>query len=730
MSATLKPHTRRPLVLGIDAGGTMTDTFIVAEDGTFTVGKAGTTPLDESVGFMESTDDALSYWGMDRKSLFSSLEVALYSGTTMLNTLLTYRGKRVGLITTRGFEDCLFMGRGLQIYTGYSYADRLHAVTHRHPRPLTERRLVQGVTERIDMFGQPVIPLYENDVRLATRTLAEENVEAISICFLFSYLNPTHERRTREIVHEVLVECGLDIPIFLSSEVRPVIRECSRLNSVMIEAYAAAPVRVQLEKVERAIHAEGFKAELQTVLSYGGLANIRHPRLHETLVSGPVGGVSGGRYVCNLLGIENAILTDMGGTSFDMGVITAGSSPIEPEPVLARFKLNLPTLGMESIGAGSGTIIKIDPQSRKIQLGPESAGSVPGPICFDRGGTEPTVCDCDLVLGYLNPDNFLGGRLKLNKPRALEALTEKVAKPLGVDVYDAAEGIVKMLESTTRDALKTVASSHGLDVSDYYLFGYGGAGPLHLAGYSEGLQFKGIITFPFAAAFSAFGCATLDYLHRYSRSTHLGLTSIAGTDEKRQVGEALTAVWDELEAEARADFKREGHTDQQLEFQPLVMMRYTGQLTDLECPSPVRDARSPEALDRVVTTWEALYERINSRVSKYTEAGYGIFEVGLLASISSVKPKMPKQKLGSVEPAREALKERRPVYASGAWIDASIWEMERLLPGNRVVGPSVIEHSATTLVVPVGREVRVDEYGFFRLETGQSASQGTPDHKR
>jgi len=200
--------------------------------------------------------------------------------------------------------------------------------------------------------------------------------------------------------------------------------------------------RRQLRGIEDVSKKYGFKYGVQTLLSFGGLTSIDHPRLHETLVSGPVGGVSGGRYICSLLGIENAILTDMGGTSFDMGVITAGSIPIEPEPVLARFKLNLPTLGMESIGAGSGTIIKIDPQSGKIQLGPESAGSTPGPICFDRGGIEPTVCDCDLILGYLNPDNFLGGRLKLNKPKALEALVEKVAQPLGVDVYAAAEGIV------------------------------------------------------------------------------------------------------------------------------------------------------------------------------------------------------------------------------------------------------------------------------------------------
>jgi acetone carboxylase, beta subunit len=206
MAANVSDSTARPLVLGIDAGGTLTDTFIVAEDGSFTVGKAETTPSDESVGFMESTDDALSYWGLDRKKLFSSLDVVLYSGTTMLNTLLTYRGKRVGLITTRGFEDSLFMGRGLQVYAGYSYSDRLHAVTHRHPRPLTQRRLVHGVTERIDMFGKPVIPLYEHEVHAAANHLVDEKVEAISICFLFSYLNGAHESLAARIVEEVLAE--------------------------------------------------------------------------------------------------------------------------------------------------------------------------------------------------------------------------------------------------------------------------------------------------------------------------------------------------------------------------------------------------------------------------------------------------------------------------------------------------------------------------------------------
>src|SRR5438105_2142356 len=325
---------RTPLVLGIDAGGTMTDTFIVDEAGGFEVGKAPTTPEDESVGFLESTEDAIHYWGMELEELFPKLEVTLYSGTTMLNTLLTRRGQRVGLLVTNGFEDMLLMNRGL------------------------------------------------------------------------------------------------------------------------IWAYAAAPVRQQLLKVQERIHGYGFKSSLQTVLSYGGLANVRYPRLHETLVSGPIGGILGAQYIAGIICANNVMVTDMGGTSFDIGAITAGSVPVNPEPTLARFKLNLPTIALETIGAGSGMVVKVDPATRKVELGPESAGADPGPVCFGRGGQTATVCDCTVVLGYLNPDYFLGGRIKLDTKAALAAVKEQVTDPIGVDVYEGSEGVVRMLETRARDALK------------------------------------------------------------------------------------------------------------------------------------------------------------------------------------------------------------------------------------------------------------------------------------
>ena len=706
----------RALVLGIDAGGTMTDTFIVDEAGEFTVGKAATTPSDESVGFLESAADAMSYWQTDHRSVYPQLEVALYSGTTMLNTLLTRRGKKVGLVTTAGFEDDILMGRGMQSWTGYSYSDRIHAVTHVHPAALIERRHVYGVTERVDMSGEAVIPLYEHEVKAAAEALAADGVEAIVVHFLYSYLNPAHERLAEEIIRQALSQSGRKVPVYLGSNLRPVIRENSRLNAALIEAYAVSPVREQLLKVEESIQSRGYRYSLQTLLAYGGLCNIRYPRLHETLISGPVGGVMGARYISALTRMENIIVTDLGGTSFDIGTITRGYVPVDAEPVLARFKLNLPTIAMESIGAGAGSYVTVDPVTKKVQIGPGSAGSTPGPVCFEKGGKIATITDCDLLLGYLNPDYFLGGKQKLNKQAALEAVKEQVTNVIGVDVYTGSEAIVRMNEREARDAIRAVASARGLDTSQYYLFGYGGAGPLHLAGYCEGLDFRGVITFHFAAAFSAFGATTADYEHRYSRSVPLALPAGAEPSAKLAMAEAVNRTWEEMEQAARAEMSTEIARSQKIRFTYLAMIRYGGQLSDLEVISPLARLRSARDIDRLIADWEELYSKINSRVARYEQAGYQIFELGLLASVEKIKPRIERQPLGRAEPDKKARKGIRNMYWKGRWTPATMWEMELLRPGNRIKGPAIIEHPATTLIVPEGKRIETDEYNFFWLK--------------
>lgn len=707
---------KQPLVLGMDAGGTMTDTFIVFDDGTFVIGKAATTPHDEAVGFMESVEDALSYTqATDRARLFSDLEVALYAGTTMLNTLLSRTGQRLGLIITKGFEDTLLHGRGMQSWAEYSYPDRLHAATHVHPSPLIPKSRVRGVTERIDHFGKVAIPLYEREVEAAAQELLGQGVEGFCICFLMSYVDDRHERRAQAVVQAVLESAGVKLPIFLSSTVRPVMREGSRLNSTVVEAYAAAPVRRHLHKIEDVIQAEGFRNPLQTILSYGGLANIRYPRLHETMISGPVGGMLGAQYVGEIIGAGNIVVSDLGGTSFDIGAITAGRAPINGEPTLARFKFNLPTIDLESIGAGAGTIVKVDPHTGKVELGPESAGSSPGPVCFGMGGTRATICDCDLLLGYLNPHNFLGGKVRLQPELAIEAVREQITDPLGVDVYDGAEGVVRLLETEAREALRRTVSARGFDVPEYYLMAYGGAGPLHVAGYSRGLGFKGVLTFPYAAAFSAFGCTTADYMHRYERSLHLDVPADADEALKEQVAAEIDRVWGELAETAGEHMEQEGRDVSQLRLVPFAMIRYTGQLTDVEVVSPAPGLGGAPGLERLLVDWEREYERINRRVSRYAQAGFTVFDLGMLAMIPKVKPQITRQPLAGATPSRAAHRGERQIYWEGRWSDASIWDMEALVPGNEVVGPAVIEHPATTFLIPPDHLTVLDEWNIFHL---------------
>ncbi len=702
-------NATQPIVIGIDAGGTMTDTILVDQDGHFKIGKSATTPKNEAEGFLASAEDAADAWGISLEALFSGVNVVLYSGTGMLNTLLSRTGRRLGLITTKGLEDMILMGRGLQAWADYSYADRLHAVTHHHPDPLVPRRRTHGVTERVDQFGDIILPLYEHEAHAAARKLIADKVEAICIMTIFSHVNPTHEKRIAEICREEIAAAGADILVYASHEVRPVIREQSRLNSVLIEAYATSRGRKQLKGIEDLSKRYGFRYGVQTLLSFGGLTSINHPRLHETMISGPIGGILGAAYVGKLIGNDSLICSDMGGTSFDMGVITRGQTRIENEPLMDRFKLNVPTLHLDTIGAGAGMILKVDPLTRKVSLGPESAGSDPGPICFAKGGTEPTIADCDAILGRLNPDYFLGGKVKLQVEKARLAFKEKCADVLGVGVEEAAEGMIDMLEADASNALRRVISGQGIHPSEYTLLSYGGSGPLHLAGCSRGIGFKDIITFQFAAAFSAFGCTTADFMRRHSVSTQIDIPARASELALQGFGERVTSVWNELTTAAVDEMIADGHALEKIRTVPLLMMRYTGQLEDVEVIAPLSAIDSADDMRKVIAEFEAVYAKVNHRVSRYGEAGFSITELGLIATADKVKPMLIKRPLGKSDPA-PAHKGVREAYIGGRWHKADLYEMDRLQPGHEVTGPAIIEHPATTLVVHPQDRVFVDEW--------------------
>ena len=393
---------------------------------------------------------------------------AVYSGTTMLNTLLTRTGKKVGIIITKGFEDTLLHERGGGIHAGYGFQDKMHKATHIHNEPFVPKKLIRGVTERISMFGEQVIPLYEQEMQQAVTDLLDRDVDGIAIMFLLSYLNPIHELTAAGIARAVMQARGKQVPLYLSCELVPITREGPRLNALVLQAYGAEPVRTHMQKIEKDLQDIGYKYPLQIMLADGGIANIKYPPLFKACFSGPIGGILGGRYLSQVLNIPNLVCTDMGGTSFDVGLIMGGEPILQREVELGRSVLNIPTLVIDSIGAGAGQYLTIDPESKRVDIGPGSAGSEPGPVCYNTGNDTPTVMDCVLILGILNPDYYLGGKMKLRKDLALKAIKEKCADPLGVDPYQFAEGVIDLINSKMRDHILTVLSVRGYSPSDLF----------------------------------------------------------------------------------------------------------------------------------------------------------------------------------------------------------------------------------------------------------------------
>ncbi len=709
-------------LVACDAGGTMTDVIVVDERGRFVIGKAPTTRYDESVGYMESLEEALSYLRIgakDRPAFFRDIETAIYTGTSMLNALLNLDGLPTGLLVTRGFEDIIVQGRGSQSFIDCQWSEITHMQYRKHRVPLVPRRLTRGVTERIDLFGQVVIPLYEHEVEQGVRDLLEEGIEALAIVFLQSFTNDAHEQRAAEIARRVIREAGRSVPVVVSCEVAPTLREISRANATVIQAYASEPARKQLVQVEEKLVAAGYSHSLKTVLCYGGVTSIRYPRLFETVMSGPVGGMMGAAYVAKVIKEQNVVCSDVGGTSFDAGAITAGILPIDREPPFQQMYVNVPMLDIRSIGAGTGTYIRVDPETRRIKLGPDSAGGTPGPVFQETGNDDvPTVNDCNLLLGVLNEHYYLGGRVKVNPEKSLKVFREKIADPLGLDPYVAAEQCVDLVNVIMREHLvRSLMVGH--DLRDYVLLGYGGGGPLHLLGYAGDAPWKAVVTVPHAGAFSAWGGACMDYAHRRHKSVS---AVFAARDGWGPPAKAVTAAWQQLEEELSKELLQEGFSRDQIAIEQIAYMRYFGQLSDVEVTSPVSRLHGDADVDRLIARFEEVFTTMFTLAGKPPQPTYHVAEVSVVAKVATVKPKLARHALEGKKPPTAASKGTRRVFQKGRWHTAQIFEMSELRAGNEIGGLAVIEAPNTTLFVPHDWHVRIDEHLIYWL-TRKGASK-------
>ena len=703
-------------ILAIDAGGTMTDTFIIDDKGEFVVGKAQTTPDDEHIGLLNSSKDALDQWETSVETEFPNLLAGVYSGTAMLNRLVARVGMRVGLVLNKGMEDSHRMGRGVQSHLGYSYADRIHVNTHHFDEPLVPRKWTVGVTERVDMFGNVVIPLYEHEIEDAIQSLIDNDVEAIVISLLHSYKYPIHERIVRDVAERMIKEQHKEIKVFATVDYYPVRKESHRTNTTIVEAYAAEPSRKTLEKLEQSLKDNGTNFDLRIMASHGGTISIEANELARTCVSGPIGGMVGAKYLSDNLGIKNVACSDIGGTSFDIGLITQGDLAIESSPDMARLVLSLPLVSMDTTGAGTGSYVRIDPNYGNLTLGPDSAGSLVGVCNPDSGIETVTVSDCHVVLGLINPDNFIGGTIQLSRERAYQAVKEQVADPLGLSVEDAAFGVTELLESQLKNYLESMILGKGYSPSQYVCFSYGGGGPLHTAGYTKGLGFEDTLIPAWAAGFSAFGCGAADFEYRYDKTLDLNIAEKASDEEILESGDALQAAWNELKDRVHDEFKKNGYTGDEVHYRLLFRMQYQGQLNDLEIEAPIAAFENVSDYHTLVKTFEDMYTRVYAKSALSPELGYSITGAIVRGVVEVAQPKIPQETLSGETPPKDAFLGTRDVYWDGEWLKANIYEMEKLLPGNKLGAFSIIESTATTLVVPIGFETYLDENRIFHLK--------------
>jgi N-methylhydantoinase A/acetone carboxylase beta subunit len=559
-------------------------------------------------------------------------------------------------------------------------------------------------------------------VGAAVRALLAEEVDCICVNLLFSYLNPAHEQRVKELALASMREAAAEVPLYLSSELYPKRLDFPRLNTLVIEAYAAEPSRRQLEAVRDVTRELGARFDLRVMAGFGGTISIGSRQLVNTLVSGPIGGVVGAKFLADLTGVRNVACSDIGGTSFDVALLTDGEYEIAGTPEIAHFKMNFPMVKIDSIGAGTGSFVRVNPVSRRVEFGPDGAGSRIG-VANPAGGLDTvTITDCNLVIGLLDPDYFLGGEVELDLELARRAVTEQIAVPLGLSLEKAAAGVIELFEDELRREVKGLIMGKGYEPADYICLSYGGGGPLHVGGYTAELNFEDVLVPSWAAGFSAFGCACADFAYRFDRQLDVEIPPAASAAQLDAVATRVDEAWAALEAKVVEEFAKNEVAAERVEFRRYVRLQYMGQVNDIEVPFDGAALADAAGVQAAVRDFETAYGKVYAGSARSPELGYLVTLAIVTGSTPVEKPVLPEEALVAAEPEPAASKGTRSVFWHERWIEAEIWEMDALRAGNEVGGLAVIEAPSTTFVVPPGQLARLDRHRIFHLAPRREAS--------
>ena len=709
-------------IVAQDAGGSMTDCFLVDMDGNFSTGKFITHPESEKTSYLGSLNDAAGKLDITSEDIHPGALSCTYTGTSMINILVTQGGSNVGLLITRGYAHLPIIERGLT-WIGHTYEDILHQQLHEHTPWLVQPENIREVTERVSVGsyymqhhslpGTIIIPLNEEEVRQGVNELLDNGVEIIACMTIASYANPVHENRIAEIANEIIAERGLEIPVVTSNEMCSVPNETERMKTLLIQCYIQETARKALISVEDATKAEGYNKDLMTLLGYGAAATVRYPKLAEAVASGPTGGLLGGKFISEFLGRPNMLCWDLGCTTCDVGLIAGGLLPVNKSPEFAGHKVRMPMIAIDCLGAGCSHVVRADPESGRITVGPESVKAELGTLYT---ADEVTIGDIDMTLGYVNPDYYLGGTIEINPERAKNELIKQIAEPLGQDLYDVSSKILDLLHDKVVNHINGIMLSKGLNPAEFTLIVYGAAGPLHLWGLDREIKFQEVIVVPWAAVFSSFGVAAADYFHRYDNAVTFFLTPDMPEEARLMQGKALSDTWATLEERGYSELEAEGFSREDVYFRYGISCRYIGQLSNWEVPVDVSRADTLEELDKIIQAFEDNYTNIYPSGARFPESGYQITEIYLEAAADKPKPVIHSYPLQGKEPPKEAFKGQRKAYFDGEWIQFNTYEQDLLEAGNRIDGPSIIEHTQTTFLIPPQNYVELDEYKFMHYK--------------
>ena len=669
--------------LGIDVGGTFTDLLLFNDETReLHLLKTPSTPHDQSEGILTGIERIIQQSGIPASEIAS----LLHGTTVSTNIVLEQKGAKVGLLVTQNFEQVLHLARS---QTPGPLAGWMIMIK---PDPLADLEVTHGIVERINARGEILKPLDEEHARSTIGVLLNQGVESITISLLHSYANPVHEQRLRELV----LALSPEIPVSISSDILPEFREYERTLVTVINAYVRPRVRLYLTNFEEKLRTIQFSPHLSIVRSDGGLMSVQRASdspVH-TMVSGPAGGVSGAAFVSSLAGYPNALGFDMGGTSTDVSIIQDGKPNISRQTTLGSYPIKVPSVEVHSVGAGGGSIAHV-PMTGALRVGPESAGAVPGPACYMRGGDEPTVTDANVVLGRL-PPALLGGEMALDVKSAEEAVG-KIARALGLDLHQAAQGILDIVNENMLGALRLITVQKGLDPRDFALVAFGGAGPLH--GNAIGILAG---CFPVVVPSTPGVLSALGFLYSDVKN-EFGKTYIR-TLEDVQTGQ-LEQIFDHLGGEAKKWLQEEGIDEANQEIHYEVDVRYFRQ--GYEFAIEVDPATlGGEGLQEIKNRFGAIHERIYGfRLEQPVE----LVNLRAVGTGRVVKVEMPRREAEGEDPS-QAITTQHRVYFNGAFLAANVFDRAMLRTGNRISGPAVITQKDSTTVIHPGHVGEVDPY--------------------